>query len=323
MNLAPSARVALVLNLTEAEALVEISQEFSNHLTVESLGYVIALVGGRYHFHGLSDAQTIALNRRYQPCGASSLEADALVVEVRELAHPIPIALEAFSFNGEYGPILGRTPDRLTITGINFRATVEWGEPIRAILALTPEDQFNAIENFLRIVSAYRVLSKRGLLLHSAGLVLDERAYLFAGRSGAGKTTLTRKAHVAGAGILSDDINIALPDENGGFRAFPVPFAGDFGQTPDLLSPGGYPLAGLCFLEQGGTATLEPLSKAAAAARLVSASPFVNTDPYVAPDLLEVAANLVRRVPVRKLISRREDDFNLIRGLLRDITDDR
>lgn len=303
--------------------LAAVAREETRRLLLGSREGVIELPGGAYRFHGLNQAQVTALSRRYRWHLANSPESDDLAVQICELAHPIPIALEAFSFNGEYGPILERTPDRLTITGINFRATVERGEPIRAILALTPEDQLNAIENFLRVVSAYRVLRKGGLLLHSAGLVVDEQAYLFAGRSGAGKTTLTRKAHQAGAGILSDDINIALPDENGSFRAYPVPFAGDFGQTPDRLAPGGYPLAALCVLEQGGAAALEPLSNAAAAARLVSASPFVNADPYQAAELLEVAATLVHQVPVRKLISRREDDFNLIHGLLRELTDDR
>ncbi|MCB1826574.1 MAG: hypothetical protein KDJ54_19150 [Candidatus Competibacteraceae bacterium] len=243
-----------------------------------------------------------------------------------EFTHPIPIDPQVFLVDGQYTPIIERTPKQLTITGLDFQATIKWGTPAQAILGISHEEhqpRLGAIENFLRVASAYRVLSKGGLLLHSAGLVVDEQAYLFVGRSGAGKTTLTRKAHQAGAGILSDDINIVLPAEGEGFQAYPVPFAGDFGQTPDLLSPGGYPLATLCFLEQGGTATLEPLSKAAAAARLVSAGPFVNTDPYQAPDLLEVATNLVRWVPVRKLISRREDDFDLIHALLREITDDR
>lgn len=288
----------------------------------------IELAGDVYRFHGLNKAQATALTQRYRQYLASSLKSSdqGLVVETRELAHLLSTDPSAFSVGGEYTLILDRTSDQLTVTGINFQASIEWGVPVRTALAITRGTDsalINAVENFLRVVSAYRILAKKGILLHSAGIVLNERAYLFVGRSGAGKTTLTRKAHEASAGILSDDINIVLPAEGEGFQAYPVPFAGDFGQTPDLLSPGGYPLAALCFLEQGGTATLEPLSKAAAAARLVSASPFVNTDPYQAPYLLEVAANLVRRVPVRKLISRREDDFNLICGLLRELTDDR
>ncbi len=289
---------------------------------------VVELVGDAYRFHGLNKTQANVLIHRYSQFFASSPPPGdlALAVEMRELAHPIFTNPEAFTVAGEYTLILERTPDQLTVTGINFQAVLQWGEPMRAMLAVTPgpdSAQINAIENFLRVVSAYRVSSKGGLLLHSAGLVLDERAYLFAGRSGAGKTTLTRKAHAAGAGVLSDDINVALPDENGGFRAYPVPFAGDFGQTPDRLAPGGYPLAALCILEQGGAATLEPLTNAAAVARLVSASPYVNADPYKSADLLETATNLVRQVPVRKLISRRKDDFDRIRGLLRELTDDR
>lgn len=294
----------------------------------ECLGNVIVLADDAYRFHGLSAAQAVTLSQRYHQFQASAPRPGdlALAIEIHELAHPIPANPETFTVDGQYTPILAQTSEQLTVTGINFQATLAWGEPMRATLAVargTDPALINAIENFLRVASAYRVLAKKGVLLHSAGIVLNERAYLFAGRSGAGKTTLTRKAHEAGAGILSDDINIALLGEDECLQAYPVPFAGDFGQTPDLLSPGGYPLAALCFLEQGGAATLEPLSNAAAAARLVSASPFVNTDLYKAPDLLEVAANLVRRVPVRKLISRREDDFNLICGLLRELTDDR
>jgi hypothetical protein len=288
---------------------------------------VIELAGSAYRFLDLSEAQAITLIQRYsRPHSSLPRPNDpALPVEMRELAQPIPTNPDAYTVNRQYAPILERTYDRLTVTGINFQATIEWRKPVRAMLALakgTDPAHLNAVENFLRIASAYRVLDNKGVLVHSAGIVLAGLAYLFAGQSGAGKTTLTRKAHEASAGILSDDINIALPAENGDFRVYPVPFAGDFGQTPDLLSPGGYPLGGLLFLEQGQAARLEPLSSAAAVARLVAASPFVNTDPYRAPDLLEVAANLVRRVPVRKLISRREDDFALIRGLLREITND-
>ncbi len=288
---------------------------------------VIELAGDAYRFHGLSKTQATALTHRYSQFVSISLPSGdlALAIEMRELAHPLSTNPEAFTVAGEYAPILERTPDQLTVTGINFQAVLQWGEPGQATLAVArgPDSALiNAIENFLRVVSAYRVSSKGGLLLHSAGLILDERAYLFVGRSGAGKTTLTRKAHAAGAGVLSDDINVALPGEDGCFRAYPVPFAGDFGQTPDRLSPGGYPLAALCVLEQGGAATLEPLSDAAAAARLVAACPFVNADPYKSADLLETAASLVRQVPVRKLISRREDDFDRIHGLLRELTDD-
>jgi hypothetical protein len=285
----------------------------------------IGLAGDLYRFHGLDEVQADALNRRYKGYLAESPQSDDLVVEVCELAQPIPADPEAFSVDGEYALILERTSSQLTVTGINFQATLEWSEPMQAMLAVAPGteiDRLNAAENFLRVASAYRILAKGGILLHSAGFVLEERAYLFVGQSGAGKTTLTRKAHEAGVGILSDDINVALPTEEGGFRAYPVPFAGDFGQTPDLFAPGGYPLAGLLFLEKGGNAKLETLSKSAAAARLISASAFVNADTHMTSKLIEVAANLVRRVPVRRLTSRREDDFGLIRGLLREMTDD-
>ena len=64
------------------------------------------------------------------------------------------------------------------------------------------------IENYLRLVTAYAALSMGGVLFHSAGVVVDGRAYLFVGRSGAGKSTLARLALATGTDILSDDNNL-------------------------------------------------------------------------------------------------------------------
>ena len=142
--------------------------------------------------------------------------------------------------------------------------------------------------------------------------MFDGQAYIFSGRSNAGKTTLTRKAHEIGARVLSDDINLVLPGNNG-YQAHAVPFTGEFGRTLD--HPGGketYPVAGIVLLEQSDSLATETVSQSAAVARLLTGSPFVNTDAEESEKLFDVVNSLVTQVPVIKLLSRRDDKIDEI-----------
>ncbi|MFZ1325863.1 MAG: hypothetical protein WAT67_07545 [Candidatus Contendobacter sp.] len=286
----------------------------------------LVLGGEVYGLKNLSALQALALRHHYPQfmLRPTSPQRPALEISLCAWLHPPtnPIAVTA---RGQYAPILTHSPSRITITGVNFQAQIDRNKAARATLSLrqgTPAAHLNAIDNVLRVVAAYRALSVQGLLLHSAGLVLkDRRAYLFIGHSGVGKTTLSRKARTVGVSILSDDINIVSPSGTESFQAYPVPFTGALGQTATRQAPSGYPLAGLFFLEQGSATHVHALSKAAAVARLVAASPFVNADPYLSFALLQTAAAVARQVPTQTLVSRREDDFTPIHALLRELTD--
>ncbi len=285
------------------------------------------VLGGEvYGLKNLSALQALALRHHYPQfmLRPTSPQRPSLEISLRAWLHPLvnPIAVTA---HGQYAPILTHSLSRITITGANFQAQIDRNKAARTTLALrqgAPAAHLNAIDNVLRVVAAYRALSVQGLLLHSAGLVLkDRRAYLCIGHSGVGKTTLSQKARTAGVSILSDDINIVSPSGAGSFHAYPVPFTGALGRTATRLAPSGYPLAGLFFLEQGSATRAHALSKAAAVARLVASSPFVNADPYLSFALLQTAAALARQVPTRTLMSRREDDFTPIHTLLRELND--
>ncbi|MDD5565671.1 MAG: hypothetical protein PHG31_02100 [Candidatus Omnitrophica bacterium] len=60
-----------------------------------------------------------------------------------------------------------------------------------------------------------------GLFLHSAGVLSSKSAYLFVGKSGSGKSTVTRKS--GGRPILSDDV-VGIQRHNGRFDAFATPW---------------------------------------------------------------------------------------------------
>ncbi|MCG6863447.1 MAG: hypothetical protein LJE70_19625, partial [Chromatiaceae bacterium] len=130
--------------------------------------------------------------------------------------------------------------------------------------------------------------------------------------SNAGKTTLTRKAYQKGARVLSDDINLLLPEKNG-YRAYAVPFSGEFGRT--LNHQGGrdsYPVAGVVLLEQGERLETQAVKASEAVARLLVGCPFVNTDAEESAALFDVLTELVTRVPTIALRNRRDDGIEEI-----------
>jgi len=234
------------------------------------------------------------------------------------LAQPLDLPPSALTRDGQYSPRKARLPGGagIALTGVNFEARFGMEAPSAfAELGVFDESELAGemvIQNFLRILAAHQVLRRGGAVLHSAGLVFEGRAYVFPGYSNAGKTTLTRKAHARGARVLSDDINLVLPGREG-YKAYAVPFTGEFGSTLDHRGgKSSYPLAGVVLLEQGERLETTVPNPAAAVARLLACCPFVNTDEEESATLFDVLTSLVASVPVIRLRSRRHDDIDAI-----------
>ena len=171
-------------------------------------------------------------------------------------------------------------------------------------------------ENFLRILTAYALLARNGLLLHSAAIVLDGCVHVFLGRSGAGKTTLSRLALAGGVAVLSDDANVLLKAPGGGYAAGAVPFAGELGQlTQQAVGP--FPVAGLFWLEKAARNQVLDMNPALQVARLMACTPALNVDPYRRELLLDSLSDLVRTLPLRCLRFSATSGFEEIRAQLR------
>lgn len=69
----------------------------------------------------------------------------------------------------------------------------------------------------LWIAYGLATIGKRRIAIHSSCIVCKERAYLFLGESGTGKSTHTRlwREHIAGAVLLNDDSPIISVEEDG------------------------------------------------------------------------------------------------------------
>lgn len=269
---------------------------------------------------GLTTEQRRAIERDYGSWARSthdrSLSVD-VVCHLQRLEKPIGRPGREFSRNGQYVVRKQRVDERLELTGFEFVSHVERGAfgPAQAVLAFHKEQELtdaSVLENFLRILLAYRVVEQGGVLLHSVGVVHHDRAFLFSGHSNAGKTTLACKAEEAGVRVLSDDMNLVIPRQRA-YRAHKVPFTGEFGRRAENLSgAGSFPLGGLALLEKAPGLRAASLTPAQAVAGLLTGCPFVNDDPEEFPALMDVLTRLVALTPIIRLGVAREDTFEAV-----------
>lgn len=137
----------------------------------------------------------------------------------------------------------------------------------------------------------------RGVEIHGCGVIdRDGAAYLFAGQSGAGKSTIARVWQEEGAAILSDD-RVVLRVRDDRVWVYGTPWHGE----ADFASPASAPLGRLFFLEHGATNGARPMRAAAAAARLLTCSfpPFY--DEAGLDFTLRLLADVVERIPCVEL----------------------
>jgi hypothetical protein len=129
-------------------------------------------------------------------------------------------------------------------------------------------------------------------LVHGCGIIVDGKALVFCGRSGAGKTTIARLWKKEGARILNDD-RIVIHRAGGTAAVSATPWHGQESE----IHPETVPLAGVFHLNQAPHNAVRRLSPAQGVARLVATSfaPFYLDDAIGV--LLDTFSNALRDVP--------------------------
>ena len=135
-----------------------------------------------------------------------------------------------------------------------------------------------------------------GFLVHAASAVRDGRAFLFAGASGAGKTTISRLAP-PDVTLLTDEISYVRRQEDGYF-AFGTPFTGELALPGENLRA---PVAALYLLARGRENKIEPVASAHAARGLLENILFFAGDPELVNLVFQSACEFAGRVPVYRL----------------------
>jgi hypothetical protein len=177
-----------------------------------------------------------------------------------------------------------------------------------------------SIDAVLRIVHTLVMAKQGGFLLHSASAVRNGKAFLFAGVSGAGKTTISRLAP-ADATLLTDEISYVrkldvrkldsselegsgeiFSQKSGGYVAYGTPFTGELAKLGENTSA---PVAALYLLAKGAENRIDRVTEADAGRELLANMLFFAGDQAEDRELVysafQAACDFVHCVPVYRL----------------------
>ena len=152
------------------------------------------------------------------------------------------------------------------------------------------------VNSILRIVHTLYLASAHGFLLHAASAVRDNRAFIFSGLSGAGKTTISRCA-AEDAVLLTDEISYIRRTQSE-YRAWGTPFAGEMGTPGANISA---PVAKLFFLEKGRANRIQDIDRSEALRLLLRNILFFNNDQEAVRAVFDCACDFLESVPACRL----------------------
>ena len=253
---------------------------------VESYSVVIA-VGGVPVRVNTTDADFLEmLQDRY--AGFLSTEPGA------EFNFDVNLAPPAFA-NPDADVSVTHRSDRWFMERGDFRA--EWNPATRTGIIHQTANPYS-IDAVLRIVHTLVLARQGGFLLHSASAIRNGKAFLFAGVSGAGKTTISRLAP-SDATLLTDEISYVRKQQlSDGYVAFGTPFTGELAKLGENTSA---PVAALYLLAKGAENRIDPVPVADAGRELLANMLFFAEDQDMVHWAFQAACDFVDRVPVYRL----------------------
>lgn len=153
-----------------------------------------------------------------------------------------------------------------------------------------------SLDSVLRIVHTLLLARQGGFLVHAASAIRNGRAFLFAGVSGAGKTTMARLAP-PDASLLTDEISyVTLRKDQ--YTAVGTPFFGELARVGENLAA---PIECIYLLAKGRENKIESVTGADAVRGLLENILFFAKEPELVGMVFEAACRFVSRVPVRRL----------------------
>ena len=208
-----------------------------------------------------------------------------------------------FEFDVDLLPSPFLSPDvDLSVTRRSGRWVLDRGdfraefEPARRYGRIQQTANPYSIDAVMRIVHTLVLAKQGGFLLHSASAIRNGKAFLFAGVSGAGKTTISRLAP-PDATLLTDEISYVGKREND-YVAFGTPFTGELAKIGKNTSA---PVAALYLLAQGAENRIAPVNAADAGRGLLANMLFFAEDQELVHWAFKAACDFVDRVPVYRL----------------------
>jgi len=198
-------------------------------------------------------------------------------------------------------------PDRIEITNSDWTGSFDLAR--RSVSASLHGPWRGALDALLKtVVQVFALVCGKGLVLHASSVERGHAAYVFIGRSGAGKSTVAGLTRSAGEGeILSDELTFV------GFgpqRGRPFIATLPFGQKHSVrVESRRTPVGGLFALRRSDQANVVPMTRAQQVSAVVRASAIGVRDASLTTLALDAATRLVEGVPVKVLEFRRSPEF--------------
>jgi hypothetical protein len=160
-----------------------------------------------------------------------------------------------------------------------------------------------ALDSLLRILLSWKLSDRNGFLLHAATVIRNGKAYVFTGRSGAGKSTVASLSPKVN--VLTDEISL-LRRENGEWRAYGTPFWGEFRAAGSNTSA---PVRGIFRLRQAAENRRTSLRPVEMIRTLLPNVLFFSSESEANRRLLEIVGRAAEEMPGYELAFRKDPAF--------------
>ena len=167
------------------------------------------------------------------------------------------------------------------------------------------------------LISAFYILKKGqedSVFLHAAGIIRDDKGYVFAGPSGSGKTTISRLSHPEGIAI--NDELVLISNINGEYWLKGTPVKGDFYASTDLTKK----LRGIFILRKDNISYVQRIKGIDAGIKLFPLlfypANFSDNRIEAISEVLRLVSGLVNKIPCYELHFTQDNSFwHLIESL--------
>jgi len=160
------------------------------------------------------------------------------------------------------------------------------------------------LENYLRIFLSHYLFRKGGFLLHASTVGHKNKAYIFTGPSGVGKSTVARISQ--DKLVLSDDL-VAVKQDGKSYRVFSTPF----GVQKRNIGSVHLPIAAIYLLSHAKKTTCIKLPLKQALAKVMSNIVLIGADSLDLPvdRLFDNCYNILKSTPCYELAFNKNEDI--------------
>jgi hypothetical protein len=150
---------------------------------------------------------------------------------------------------------------------------------------------------FMHAVRLFLAYDK-GYFLHSSGLIKDNRAFLFVGPDGSGKTTIS---NLILEGLIASDDSLIVRQSNGSFTLYTTPW----GSRENINTSA--PISKIFFLRKAQTLKIKKMTPAEAAREFLANIFFSTLDHQICEKTLETLGDLTKEIGCHELYFSREE----------------